>query len=227
MSQTAAPGPGDGLEDLRAVLGEAGLDAAPSQVAALGHYVRLLQRWNAVYNLTAVRDPAAVLVQHVADSLSLVRPLRREVASAARGGVRVLDVGSGGGLPAIPLAILEPSWSVTCVEPVGKKTAFLRQAAAECSLPNLAAYDRRVEDLPLTEPYHWITSRAYSSLARLVEGTRHQLAPDGRWVAMKGVTPDAEIAEVRDTADVFHVEQLHVPRLEAARCLVWMRPFNA
>ena len=211
----------DGVRD---AVEAAGLDATAAQIDALTHYLQLLQRWNAVYNLTAIRDPGSMLIQHIADSLSLISPLARETAASDIPTPRILDVGSGGGLPAIPLAILRPAWPVTCVEPVGKKTAFLRQAAAECRLANLTALAQRVEALPDGRCYDWVTSRAFGRLSHLVDGTRRLLAPTGGWVAMKGIPPDDELAEVASRVEVFHVEPLHVPGLNAARCLVWMRP---
>ena len=209
-------------EALAGICAELALDVTTAQTDKLLAYLDLLQRWNATYNLTAVRDPAQMLVQHIADCLAVAPPFRREMgAGSAR---RVLDVGSGGGLPGVVLAALEPSWQVICVDAVGKKAAFVRQVAAELALPNLGAEHARVEALNAV-PFDLITSRAFASLADFVRLTRGHLKPAGRWAAMKGKRPDDELAAVPADVEVFHVEPLRVPRLAAERCLVWMRRF--
>lgn len=195
----------------------------------LVEYLVLIERWNRVYNLTAVRNPADMLVQHLLDSLAVVAPLRRHLqdkalAPGADGpSVRMLDVGSGAGLPGVVLSIVEPHWDVTCVDAVAKKASFIRQVAAELGLPNLRAQHVRVEDLPAPSGFDIVTSRAFASLADFVSLTGHLLSPTGCWMAMKGKVPDDEVADLPDGVEVFHVEQLKVPSLEAQRCLVWMR----
>jgi 16S rRNA (guanine527-N7)-methyltransferase len=186
----------------------------------LMRYLALLQRWNTTYNLTAVRDPAQMLTQHLIDCLAIVPALRRHAAGAPQ---RMLDVGSGGGLPGVVLAALNPAWDVTCVDSVGKKAAFVQQAAVELRLGNLHSQHSRVEQLKGL-PFSLITSRAFASLPDFVMLTRMHLAPGGAWVAMKGKCPDSEIAALPSGVGVFHVEQLNVPELGAERCLVWMRP---
>jgi 16S rRNA (guanine527-N7)-methyltransferase len=186
----------------------------------LERYLDLLVKWNAAYNLTAVRDPAQMRAQHLADCLAVVAPLRRELGSVT---ARILDVGSGGGLPGVVLAIAEPGWDVTCVDAVGKKAAFIRQVAGELALPNLHAVHARVETLDAV-PFNAITARAFASLADFTQLTRHALATRGRWMAMKGKRPNDEIASLPPDVTVFHVEPLEVPGLAAERCLVWMRP---
>jgi 16S rRNA (guanine527-N7)-methyltransferase len=183
-------------------------------------YLGLLAKWNAAYNLTAVRDPAQMRVQHLADCLAVVGPLRRQLGDRP---ARLLDVGSGGGLPGVVLAIANPDWDVTCVDSVGKKAAFIRQAAGELALPNLHAQHARVEALagPLFDA---ITSRAFAALADFVRLTQPLLAPGGVWMAMKGQHPHDEIAALPASIETFHVEPLAVPGLDAERCLVWMRP---
>jgi 16S rRNA (guanine527-N7)-methyltransferase len=183
-------------------------------------YLALLQRWNATYNLTAVRDPQEMLTQHLADCLAVVGPLRRHLGSGTAR--RLLDVGSGGGLPGVVLALLEPAWSVTCVDTVGKKAAFIRQAGVELGLRNLGAQHARVEALKV-EPFDLITARAFASLPDFVRLTRPLLAPGAAWAAMKGKVPEAELTELPAGIDVFHVEPLAVPGLDAERCLIWMR----
>ncbi|RVU49452.1 16S rRNA (guanine(527)-N(7))-methyltransferase RsmG [Rubrivivax rivuli] len=206
------------LDEIAALCAACGLNPDGRQLQALADYLALLQRWNATYNLTAVRDPAAMLTQHLADCLAVVPPLQRH----AEGG-RLLDVGSGGGLPGVVIATLLPAWSVTCVDAVGKKMAFVRQVAGTLPLPNLRAEHTRIEQLK-QPPYDLITSRAFASLADFTRLTRPHLAPGGVWMAMKGRAPDEEAAELPADVNVFHVEQLVVPGLEAQRCLVWMRP---
>lgn len=183
-------------------------------------YVDLLQRWNATYNLTAIRDPGQMLTQHLADCLAVIQPLRRQLGS--RSPCRLLDVGSGGGLPGVVIAALCPGIDVTCVDAVGKKAAFVQQAAGSLRLPNLRAQHARVEALKAA-PFEVITSRAFASLAVFAALTRRHLAADGVWMAMKAKDPSAEIAELPGDIEAFHVEQLNVPGLDAERCLVWMR----
>ena len=205
---------------LRAAAEQLALDLSDPQADALLAYLSLLQRWNSTYNLTSVREPAQMLVQHLADCLAVIGPLRREVGSGA---IRLLDVGSGGGLPGVVIAILNSSIDVTCVDSVGKKAAFVQQAAAELRLPNLHAQHARVEQLK-SEGFDVVTSRAFASLADFSGLTRRLLRPAGRWMAMKGKTPSDELAQLAPDVDVFHVEQLAVPGLNAERCLIWMRP---
>ncbi len=191
-------------------------DAAFDRLAA---YLALLRKWNAAYNLTAVRDAVQMRVQHLADCLAVIAPLRRQVGRSPQ---RVLDVGSGGGLPGVVLAIAEPQWDLSCVDSVGKKAAFIRQVAGELALPNLHALHARVESLS-GPPFDVITSRAFASLPDFVRLARPLLAPGGVWMAMKGRRPDDELAALPPDIDVFHVEPLVVPKLDAERCLIWMR----
>jgi 16S rRNA (guanine527-N7)-methyltransferase len=192
----------------------------PAAAGRLATYRDLLVKWNAIYNLTALREPAQMRTQHLADCLAVVAPLRRHAAGRR---LRVLDVGSGGGLPGVVLAAIDPDWDVTCVDTVGKKAAFVRQVAAELGLPNLHAEHARIEALK-APPFDLITSRAFASLADFVQLTRPLLAPGAVWMAMKGKPPSDEIAALPRDVEVFHVEPLAVPGLDAERCLVWMRP---
>jgi 16S rRNA (guanine527-N7)-methyltransferase len=202
-----------------------GLPLDDGQADRLLQYLALLARWTQVYNLTAVREPGEMLRQHLLDSLAVVPAVHRHLAGlAATVQRRLLDVGSGGGLPGVVLALLCPELSVTCVDTVGKKATFIRQAGAELGLRNLQALHARVETLPTTPGYDLITARAFASLADLCHLSQPLLTPTGVWMAMKGQAPDAERAELPPSIDVFHVEHLQVPGLEAARCLVWMRP---
>ena len=188
----------------------------------LEQFLGLLARWNAAYNLTAVREPAQMRAQHLADCLAAVDPLRRHLGPGRR--ARILDVGSGGGLPGVVLAVANAAWDVTCVDAVGKKAAFVRQVAAELGLANLHAAHARVEALSAAVPYDVITARAFASLSELARLTRCLLAPGGAWMAMKGKRPDDELAALPSEIEVFHVEPLTVPGLDAERCLIWMRP---
>jgi 16S rRNA (guanine527-N7)-methyltransferase len=207
------------------------LDSAQQQ--KLAAYMVLLTHWNSTFNLTAVRDPQDMLTHHLADCLAVLAPLDRRLSKQAEGPmsksgehidakpVRILDVGSGGGLPGVVLAIARPDVEVTCVDTVGKKAAFIRQAAAELRLPKLKAEHARVEQLKTR--YELITSRAFASITDFVALTAHLMADGGVWMAMKGKHPHEEIAALPSDIKVFHVEQLSVPGLEADRCLVWMK----
>ena len=194
------------------------LDIGLPERERLLSYVSLMQRWNRVYNLTAVREPAEVLTHHLLDSLSALPALLHHTQGAP---ARVLDVGSGGGLPGVVWAICRPELEVTCVDAVAKKTAFVQQASGTLALPQVHAVHARVETL--SERWPWVTSRAFASLVDFTTWTERVLAPGGRWLAMKGKHPDQELAELPAKVHVFHVEPLQVPGLDAQRCLVWMR----
>jgi 16S rRNA (guanine527-N7)-methyltransferase len=196
-----------------------GLSLSASQQQQLLDYIGLIQKWNKVYNLTALRDPADMLTHHLLDSLTAVAPLRRHTQGQA---VRVLDVGSGGGLPGVVLAICMPELAVTCVDTVAKKAAFVQQVAVSLKLPNLRGVHARVESL--TDPYQVICSRAFASLPDFVTWSRSALAEGGVWMAMKGKHPHDELAALPPEVQVFHVEPLAVPGLDVDRCMVWMKP---
>ena len=197
---------------------ELGLDLADVQITQLLDYLALIQKWNKVYNLTAVRDPAEMLTHHLLDSLAAVNPLRRQTGGRP---VKLLDVGSGAGLPGIVFAICCPEVQVDCVDTVAKKAAFIQQAAVALKLPNLRGIHARVESL--TGPYQVISSRAFASLLDFVAWSSAALAEEGVWLAMKGKRPDDEIAALPVDVEMFHVEQLQVPGLDAQRCIVWMK----
>ncbi|MGS0755980.1 16S rRNA (guanine(527)-N(7))-methyltransferase RsmG [Roseateles sp. GG27B] len=213
--------------DLRPALAAAAeslqLGLADAQLDALLAYLAMLQKWNKVYNLTSIRDPQAMLTQHLVDSLSLL-PALRQHANAHLGdtSLRLLDVGSGGGLPGVVIAICQPAIDVTCVDAVAKKATFIKQVAAELRLPNLHGEHSRVESMK-TPPFDLITSRAFASLLDFTTLTRQLLKPSAVWLAMKGQHPAEEIAALAADLDVFHVEQLQVPGLDAQRCLIWIR----
>ena len=209
----------DALGRLRSGVAELGLTLSDAQFGQLLGYLDLIGKWNRVYNLTAVRDPQDMLRHHLLDSLTAVAPLLRHTGGRA---ARVLDVGSGGGLPGVVLAICRPELDVSCVDTVGKKAAFIAQVAASLKLPNLHGIHARVETL--TGPFDVVCCRAFASLPDFVGWSRAALAPQGVWMAMKGKHPQAEIDGLPADVQVFHVEPLTVPGLDAERCMVWMRP---
>lgn len=165
-----------------------GLEVPVQCAEKLALYAQLLLKWNASYNLTSIKNPEDVMTLHLMDSLSLVK----NFDDLAGGRKTVLDVGSGGGLPAIPLAIMRPDLSVTMVDAVQKKVIFLRQCIALCKLTNARALHTRIEKLT-GAGYGVVTSRAFASLEDMVSWTKHLLAPDGIWLAMKGKFPQEEI----------------------------------
>ncbi|ALL63565.1 16S rRNA m(7)G-527 methyltransferase [Paraburkholderia caribensis MBA4] len=199
-------------------LRELDINLSAEQKGKLLDYVALLAKWNAVYNLTAIRDPRQMLIQHILDSLSIVPHL------ATLGPATLLDVGSGGGLPGIVLAIVFPEWSITVNDIVQKKSAFQSQAKAELGLGNLSVVTGRVENLrPGTEvpgKFDAIVSRAFAELADFVTLARHLVADDGAIWAMKGVRPDGEIERLPGGAHVKQVIRLKVPALDAERHLI-------
>lgn len=206
------------IELLRTGAAELGVALSDEQIERLADYVALLAKWNAVYNLTAIRDPRQMLIQHILDSLSIVPHL------AAHEGRSILDVGSGGGLPGIVLAIALPERSVTLNDIVQKKTAFQAQAKAELKLENLSVVTGRVENLrpgvDVPEKFDAIVSRAFAELADFVTLARHLVSERGSIWAMKGVRPDAEIDRLPAGARVAQVVRLRVPSLDAERHLV-------
>lgn len=302
-------------ETLLAGAGSLGVALTDAQTQGLLDYLALISKWTQVYNLTSVREPAAMLTHHLLDSLAVVPALQRQLASASLPSLlrrppsnsptdtpsdapsnspsdtpsdtrtdspsrsypepspllfanslqhshplspsrpetpftsqspshgapppsstrsmartaalpaapRLLDVGSGAGLPGVVMALAMPEWSVTCVDTVGKKVSFIRQAAAELRLKNLRAEHSRVEALS-GGAYDGVVSRAFSSLVDFTQLTRQHLSSNGVWLAMKGKLPTEELAALPSTVEVFHVEHLQVPGLGAERCLVWMRP---
>lgn len=220
-----------------------GLGLTTAQRDALIGYAVLLQRWGRVFNLTALRGAEQVLTNHLSDCLAALPSLRRHAAGRA---LRILDVGSGAGLPGAVLAIAQPDWKVDCVDASAKKASFVRQVAVELGLRNLHSWHARVEDMPddlpgsgrkppgtveerrdVAVPDRWrfdlIISRAFASLGDFVTLSGPLLAEGGAWVAMKANPSPAELAQLPPEVDLFHVEQLRVPDLDARRCLIWLR----
>ena len=215
--------------ELRAGARTLGLDLSDAQVDQLLAYQDLIQKWTKVYNLTAVRDPAEMLTHHLLDSLAVVLPLQKQMVAMREAGVlavdasvRLLDVGSGAGLPGAVIAICCPDVTVHCVDTVAKKAAFIQQVAASLKLSNLRGIHARVENL--TDTYQVVSSRAFASLLDFVTWSRKCLVEQGVWMAMKGKHPSDEIAALPAGVQVFHVEPLVVPGLDAERCILWLRP---
>jgi 16S rRNA (guanine527-N7)-methyltransferase len=200
------------------------------QIARLLDYQALIQKWNKVYNLTALRDPVEMLRHHLLDSLAVIGPLRRQLLAQAetkldtpndRAKPKLLDAGSGAGLPGVVIAIACPDVAVDCVDAVAKKAAFIQQVAATLRLANLRGLHARIEHL--AGRYSVISARAFSSLSDFVSLSSPALAEHGIWLAMKGKHPADEIAALPANVKVFHVEPLLVPGLDAERCIVWIR----
>ncbi|MEN9479308.1 MAG: hypothetical protein RLZZ298_703 [Pseudomonadota bacterium] len=193
-------------------LAELGIDLPDAAQLKLLAFRDLLLKWNKTYNLTALRDPAQVISHHQLDSLAILPHL---------GAGNLLDVGSGGGLPGIPLAIARPELMVSMVDTVQKKTTFLQQAVIELALKNVTVHHARVEEMP--GQYAQICSRAFAELGLFISLTRHLLAPDGRWLAMKGVRPDDELKALPADITVEAIIPLTVPGLEAERHLIILK----
>lgn len=219
-------------QGLRQGLVDLALPLNDSQIQHLLDYLDLIQKWTKVYNLTAVRHPAEMLTHHLLDSLAVIAPLRTQMAALQAAGVsadavgdavkiRLLDVGSGAGLPGVVIAICCPEVAVDCVDTVAKKAAFIQQVAVSLRLPNLRGLHARVENL--TDKYSVVSSRAFASLVDFTTWSVAVLAEQGVWLGMKGKHPADEMAALPASVKVFHVEPLKVPGLDAERCIVWMR----
>lgn len=193
-------------------LAELGINLPETARQKLLAFRDLLLKWNRTYNLTALRDPEQAISHHLLDSLAILPHI---------GGGPLLDVGSGGGLPGIPLAIARPDLAVTMVDTVQKKATFLQQAAIQLGLKNVMVHHARVEEL--AGQYLQISSRAFAELKLFVDLTRQLLAPGGRWLAMKGLRPDDEIAALPADVVVEQVVPLHVPGLDAERHLIILK----
>ena len=198
---------------LEAGLKQAGLILNEGVRQKLLDYLALIQKWNKVHNLTAVRDPEDMVTLHLLDSLSVLPHIKAR---------RLLDVGSGAGLPGIPLALCLPHLQVTVMDSSHKKASFLRQAKVELGIANLEVVCGRVEQYHPDALFDIVISRAFSDLAEFISLTRHLFAPDGVWMAMKGVYPYDELAQLKSTPA--QVVSLQVPGLQAQRHLgLWVR----
>lgn len=211
---------GDLRADLRRGLTALHLEATEAQQDLLLEALSFLSEWNAVMNLTAIRAPHDMLVHHVLDSLSVLPHLPARAESAS---LSLLDVGSGGGFPALPIAVFRPDLAVVALDAVRKKTDFVNRAATYLALPNLRAVHSRVEDHRVT--YDVVISRAYASLRDFVKSAGHTVKADGRGrlLAMKGKSPDEEVVALARTGwRLERQEALSVPLLDAARTLLWL-----
>jgi len=206
----------DGMTALDAGVARLGVALPGGGAAKLAAYLALLAKWNRTYNLTAIREPERMVTHHALDSLAIVPALPSRA-------IRVLDVGSGGGLPGIPIAIARPDAEVVMVDSSGKKATFLAQAAIELPLANASSVASRVEDYAPARPFDVVVSRAFSDLATFVRLARKHVAPDGMLYAMKGVHPDEELAELPDDVEVIAERKLDVPGLDGTRHLIVMR----
>ncbi|MBP5985812.1 MAG: 16S rRNA (guanine(527)-N(7))-methyltransferase RsmG [Azonexus sp.] len=193
-------------------LAELGIALSEEAQGRLLAFRDLLLKWNKTYNLTALRDPEQAISHHLLDSLAVLPHV---------GPGPLLDVGSGGGLPGIPLAIARPDLAVSMVDTVQKKTTFLQQAVIELGLKNVTVHHARVEEMQGS--YAQISSRAFAELCLFVSLTRHLLAPDGRWLAMKGVRPDDELKALPADITVEAIIPLTVPGLDAERHLIILK----
>jgi 16S rRNA (guanine527-N7)-methyltransferase len=198
---------GEGIAEMR-------LPVSPAQQDTLLDYLALMFKWNSVYNLTSLRDPMQMVTHHLLDSLAAVPAFAQAK--------NVLDVGSGGGLPGIVLAIVYPGTEISMIDTVHKKTAFLTQVKAELGLANVTVYTARVEQLEVSDKFDVITSRAFADLSDFVNWSSHLLAQGGRYVALKGVAPEDERQRLPVDWKVSKVEALQVPRLGAERHLVFI-----
>ena len=203
----------DQAKQLTEGLATLGIELPDATRQKLLAYLALLLKWNKTYSLTALRDPEKAVSHHLLDSLAILPYVSFDT---------LLDVGSGGGQPGIPLAIVRPELRVTLLDSNSKKTAFLQQAAIELGLPNIAVHCGRVEQFQPPVKFAAIVSRAFSELADFVNLSRHLLAPDGRWLAMKGVWPHEEIGRLPDDVLVDAVHRLDVPGVEGERHLVML-----
>jgi 16S rRNA (guanine527-N7)-methyltransferase len=209
----------DGLADGLVALGEQGSVSARVE-EKLRRYLALLTKWNRVYNLTAITEPEQMITHHVLDSLAIAAPL--DLLLARTQGARVLDVGSGAGLPGIPLAIARPAWQLTLLDGNSKRTAFIAQAAAEIGLSNVTVVTARAESF-VSAPFDVIVSRAFASLRDFVTNTKALLGPAGYWAAMKGGVPHDELRELPSAVECRDVRRLQIPGLDAERHLLLLK----
>lgn len=195
-------------------IAEMGLQVTPEQQGKLMAYLQLMHKWNAVYNLTSLRDPMQMVTHHLLDSLAAV--------PAFEGARNVLDVGAGGGLPGTVLAITRPDMKVAMIDTVHKKTAFLTQVKAELGLANVTVHTMKVQDLQASDKFDVITSRAFADLSDFVNWSGHLLQDGGKFIALKGVAPSEERERLPLAWKVTDLQPLQVPRLGAERHLVFI-----
>ena len=206
----------DGTSALDTGVARLGVALPDGGAAKLAAYLELLAKWNRTFNLTAIREPERMVTHHALDSLAIVPALPSRA-------IRVLDVGSGGGLPGIPIAIARPDAEVVMIDSSGKKATFLAQAAIELPLANASSVASRVEDYAPARPFDVVVSRAFADLATFARLARKHVAPDGALYAMKGVHPVEELAELPGDIEVIAERKLDVPGLDGTRHLIVMR----
>jgi len=205
------------LNKLTRLLDQAGISLTDHQKNQLVGYVDMLHKWNKAYNLTSVRDPNEMLVRHILDSIVVAPHLQGE---------RFIDVGTGPGLPGIPLSIVRPECQFTLLDSLGKRVRFLRQVQHELKLENIYPVQSRVEEFPAEPPFDGVISRAFASLNDMIGWCKHLPAQNGRFYALKGILPEDEIAQLPDGFEVESAIKLRVPQLEGERHLVIVKPNN-
>ena len=203
------------LNKLSRLLEQAGISLTDHQKNQLVAYVDMLNKWNKAYNLTSVRDPNEMLIRHILDSIVVAPHLRGE---------HFIDVGTGPGLPGIPLSIVRPECHFTLLDSLGKRVRFLRQVQHELKLENIEPVQSRVEAFPSEPPFDGVISRAFASLNDMVSWCKHLPAQDGRFYALKGLVPDDEIAQLPAGYSVESIAKLQVPQLDGERHLVVIKP---
>ena len=203
------------LNKLSRLLDQAGISLSVHQQEQLVAYVDMLNKWNKAYNLTSVRDPNEMLIRHILDSIVVAPYLQ---------GTRFIDVGTGPGLPGVPLAIVRPESHFTLLDSLGKRVRFLKQVQHELKLDNIAPVQSRVEDFPAEPPFDGVISRAFASLNDMLNWCHHLPGEQGRFYALKGLVPDDEIAQLPPALSVESLVKLQVPQLEGERHLVVIKP---
>lgn len=203
------------LKTLSSLLDNAGISLEDNKKNQLIQYVSLLDKWNKAYNLTSVRDPGEMLIRHILDSIVVAPYLK---------GSRFIDVGTGPGLPGIPLAIVRPELQFTLLDSLGKRVRFLRQVQHELHLENITPVQSRVEDFPAEPPFDGVISRAFASLSDMVNWCQHLPGREGRFYALKGLRPDDEINQIPAGFRVQEIIRLNVPKLDGERHLVLIAP---
>ena len=203
------------LNKLSRLLDQAGISLTDHQKNQLVAYVDMLNKWNKAYNLTSVRDPNEMLVRHILDSIVVAPHLQ---------GTRFIDVGTGPGLPGVPLSIVRPESHFTLLDSLGKRVRFLRQVQHELALTNITPVQSRVEAFPAEPPFDGVISRAFASLKDMVEWCHHLPGEKGCFYALKGQLPEEEIASLPSAFRVDEVVKLQVPQLEGERHLVVIKP---
>ena len=188
------------------------------QTEQLLTYLQLLLKWNKIYNLTNINNPEDVLSLHLLDCLAVTPIITAYIKNTE---VKILDIGSGAGLPGVIISIIYPDIDILCIDSSARKISFIQQVSQILSLNHLHTEHQRVEKI--SGSFNIITSRAFSSLNKFTSLTDHLLTPEGVWLAMKGKIPQQEIDELTKGVDVFHVEQVHLPNLDVQRCVVMMR----